>query len=69
MAKENNCDSGKCNTCQNGMCGGAYFLVALGAAIYYIGQTDGFWPGVVAILKAIFWPVFVAYKIYTLLGM
>ena len=62
------CDT-KCSTCQNGMCGGFYCLTALGVAIYYIGQTDGFWLGVLGVLKAIVWPVYLVYKVYTLLGM
>ena len=46
--------------------GGIYFLGFLGAAIYYTQQANGFWQGVLGILKAIVWPAFVVYK---LLGM
>lgn len=48
-------------------CGGcAYFLGFLGALIYYISAATGFWMGVLGVLKALVWPVFVVLK---LLGM
>ena len=43
--------------------GGAYFLGFLGAAVYYIQQANGFWEGVVGVLKAIVWPAFLVYKL------
>lgn len=46
-----------------GGCGGAYFLGMIGAAVYYIQQSDTFWVGVLAILKAIVWPAFLVYKL------
>ncbi|MBI2663671.1 hypothetical protein HYX15_04040 [Candidatus Woesearchaeota archaeon] len=46
--------------------GGVYCLGAVGAAIYYIQQSTGFWGVVIAILKSIVWPAFLVYK---LLGM
>ncbi|MDP2628447.1 MAG: hypothetical protein Q8P15_00950 [Nanoarchaeota archaeon] len=53
------------NSCSN--CGGGfYFLGFIGAAIYYLQTSTGFWNGVVGILKALVWPAFVIYK---LLGM
>jgi len=50
----------KCCHCHHGSgaCGG-YFLGFLGALIYYMQQGEG----VVGILKAIVWPVFVVMKI------
>ncbi len=42
---------------------GIYGLGFLGAAIYYISTATGFWNGVLGILKAIVWPVFVVLKI------
>ena len=44
-------------------CGGAYFLGMIGAAVYYIQQSDTFWAGVVALLKAIVWPAFLVYHL------
>jgi hypothetical protein len=55
---------------QNGMNGGAiYCLGMIGVAVYYIQQVSGFWPVIVAILKAIVWPAFLLHKVFTMLGM
>lgn len=43
--------------------GGVYGLGFLGALIYYISTATGFWMGVLGVLKAIVWPVFVVMKI------
>ena len=51
-----------CKCCKGGW-GGAYFLGFLGAAVYYLQQTTGFWNGVLAILKACVWPAFLVYKL------
>jgi hypothetical protein len=46
-----------------GTCNAVYGLGLIGAAIYYIQQADTFWVGVLGLLKAIVWPVFVVYKL------
>jgi hypothetical protein len=52
------CTKGKPYGC--GACGGGfYFLGFLGALIYYMQQGEG----IVGILKAIVWPVFLIMKI------
>jgi len=45
-------------------------LVAyIGAAIYFIGTTNGaFWAVIGALLKAVVWPGFVVYHVLQLLG-
>jgi hypothetical protein len=43
--------------------GGFYFLGFLGAVIYYLQTSTSFWNGVLGILKAIVWPVFVVIKL------
>lgn len=44
--------------------GGAVFgLGMIGALVYYIQQADGFWPGVLGVLKAIVWPAFLVYEV------
>lgn len=43
--------------------GGAYFLGIIGAAVYYLHTTYGFWPSVVALLKALVWPAFLVYHL------
>lgn len=42
---------------------GIYFLGFLGALIYYLMHSSGFWMVVLSILKALVWPVFVVMKI------
>ncbi|NQU98571.1 hypothetical protein HQ533_03820 [Candidatus Woesearchaeota archaeon] len=46
--KPSNCGSGGC----------MYMLGFLGAAIYYISTATSFWNGVLGVLKAIIWPLF-----------
>ncbi|MBO0867815.1 MAG: hypothetical protein J2P15_04545 [Micromonosporaceae bacterium] len=41
----------------------AYLLALIGAMVYFIQQAHGFWPVVLAILKAIVWPVFLVYDV------
>lgn len=69
MEKENN---EKCNCFKrHNPCdsfGGFYFLSIIGTAVYFVGQAHGFWSIVLAILKAIVWPVFLAYKVFMILG-
>ena len=44
-------------------CGGSvYFVGFIGAVIYYIQQANGFWEGVLGVLKALVWPAFLVYK-------
>jgi hypothetical protein len=40
-----------------------YGLGFIGALIYYVQMADGFWMGVVGILKAIVWPAFLVYEL------
>ncbi|MEI8143620.1 MAG: hypothetical protein WCG48_03340 [Candidatus Berkelbacteria bacterium] len=49
--------------------GSIYCLGMIGVAIYYIQQVSGFWPVIVAILKAIVWPAFLLYKVFGMLHM
>ena len=49
--------------------GSIYGLGMIGVAIYFIQQVHGFWPIVVAILKAIVWPAFLLYRIFDMLHM
>jgi len=45
-------------------CGGAvYFLGFIGAAVYFIQHADTFWVGVLGVLKALVWPVFLVYHL------
>ncbi len=54
---------------KNGHGGDAvYGLGIIGAAIYYISNATGFWMGVVGLLKALVWPVFVVYELLAFLS-
>jgi hypothetical protein len=53
-------------------CGGAgavYGLGFIGSAVYYISTATSFWIGVLGVLKAIVWPVFLVYALLKSLGM
>lgn len=62
----NSCGKGFCVNNYNSCGGIVYVLGLIGAVIYYISTATGFWMGVLGILKAIVWPIFVVMK---LLGM
>ncbi len=49
---------------------GFYSVLAyIGAAIYFISQTNGgFWVVILALLKAIIWPVYAIYNVLRVLG-
>jgi hypothetical protein len=38
-----------------------YFLGFIGASVYFIQAADGFWTGVLGVLKALVWPAFLIY--------
>jgi hypothetical protein len=51
----------------NGLVGGVYGMAFIGAAVYYLQHATTFWAGVLGILKAVFWPAVVMYKVLGLL--
>jgi hypothetical protein len=40
-----------------------YGLGLIGALVYYLRAADGFWPGVLGVLKAVVWPAFLVYDL------
>jgi hypothetical protein len=69
MAKnKTKCVSSGCHSGCNGS-GVIYGLGVIGAAIYFVGQATTFWMGVLGILKAIIWPVFIVYGLLKQLGL
>lgn len=45
------------------------FIAYVGAAVYFVQQTNGaFWVVVLALLKAAVWPAFLVYHVLTALG-
>ena len=65
MKKIKNRKINSCNSCR----GGFYGLGFIGALIYYISTTTGFWMVILGILKAIVWPGFLVYELLKFLGM
>lgn len=45
-----------------------YGLGFVGAAIYYVSTSVGFWAGVWGIIKAAVWPAILIYKLFNFLG-
>lgn len=66
--KEKKCCTSTSTTTQ-GAGGMVYCLGMIGAAIYFLSSVTGFWMGVLAILKAIVWPVFAVYGLLKFLAM
>ena len=48
---------------------GIYGFGFIGAAIYFISTSTGFWMGVLGLLKAIVWPAFLVYEVFQYLGL
>jgi len=73
MAKDQEgsvCDA-CCHTGGNmkaGASGGIYGLAFIGAAIYFIQHATTFWMGALGVLKALFWPAVLIYKVLERLG-
>ncbi|MFA6000493.1 MAG: hypothetical protein WC828_00035 [Thermoleophilia bacterium] len=57
------------NATHNGSAGAVWFLGFIGAAVYFIQHSDGFWTGVLGVLKALVWPAFLVYEAMKALGM
>lgn len=51
----------------NGLLGGIYGMAFIGAVVYYIQHAETFWAGVFGVIKALFWPGVLMYKILELL--
>lgn len=47
--------------------GGMYFIAFIGAAVYFVQQSHGFWGFLYALLKACVWPAITLYRALTLM--
>lgn len=57
------------NVKNDGAIGFFMFLAYIGAAIYFIQQSNGgFWDVILGLLQAIVWPVYVIFHVLTVLG-
>lgn len=61
--KSKSCNINPCG----GPAGGIYGLGFLGAAIFYLSHATGFWNGVLGLLKAIVWPLFLVHGLFGLI--
>jgi hypothetical protein len=52
----------------HGPMGFVLFVAFIGAVVYFVQQSEGFWEFILAILKAIVWPAFVTFHVLELLG-
>lgn len=50
-----------------GACGGVYGMAFIGALVYFIQHATSFGIGVLGVIKAIFWPAVIVYKVLELL--
>jgi len=53
----------------NGAWGTIYGTAFIGAAIYLVQHSTTFWMGVLGIIKALFWPAMIMYKVLEILKM
>ncbi|MFH2027800.1 MAG: hypothetical protein ABIJ08_01555 [Nanoarchaeota archaeon] len=53
------------NACNGG---GIYGLGFIGAAVYYLSISTGFWNGLWGVVKAMLWPAFLIYELLKFLG-
>jgi hypothetical protein len=54
---------------KGGGCGGFYFLAGVGVFFYYFPTIHTFTELIIVFVKSVFWPAFLSFKLYTLLGM
>jgi hypothetical protein len=54
---------------QKGVSSGFYGLAFIGALVYYVQHATSFAAGVLGVIKAIFWPAVLMYKVLDLLKM
>ena len=52
---------------QHGPVGFVLFVAFIGAAVYFVQHSAGFWGFILAILQAIVWPAFVVYHVLQVL--
>lgn len=51
----------------HGPLGFIFFMAYIGAAVYFVQQSAGFWGLILALLKACVWPAYVLHSVLGLL--
>ena len=46
-----------------GSLGGVFLVTYIGAAVYFLNHTQGFWGTIWGLIQALFWPGFVVYYV------
>lgn len=59
--------SSKVRVINQGPGGFIYFLTIIGAAVYFVQHSVGFWGVILALLKSLVWPAFVMHQVLVLL--
>lgn len=54
---------------EKGLFGGFYGMGFVGAVIYFVQHSTTFWEGVFGVIKALFWPAVLMYKLLEYLKM
>ncbi len=53
---------------EDGSMGFVLFMAWMGALVYFVQQSEGFWGFILAVLKAIVWPAFLVHNGLDALG-
>jgi hypothetical protein len=48
---------------RNGTVGGMYGMAVIGAAVYFVRHAASFGIGLLGLIKAVFWPAVLMYKL------
>lgn len=54
---------------RHGFSSGVYGLAFLGALVYYLNQATSFSMGLIGVIKALFWPAVLIYRVFGMIGM
>lgn len=52
----------------NSSWGGVFLVTYIGAAVYFVQHTQGFWGTIWGLIQALVWPAFVVYHVLGLLN-
>jgi hypothetical protein len=52
----------------DGMFGVVYFMTVIGAAVYFVQQSEDFWGFIGALLQGLVWPAFLIHDVLEGLG-
>lgn len=53
---------------KEGMTGFVFFAAWIGALVYFVQNSVGFWGFILAVLKSFVWPAFIIHKVLALLN-